>query len=134
MDYTYYTDNYFGEKVSESDFPKYLVSSKAYLDYITFNKTSILIEELWIQDKVDMITCEIIDLLKENDDIISAVTVGQMQYLEAGIKTESIKSHSITYKEAKGNENLSLLYDTEKMIYHKIRRALLPTGLLHRGL
>lgn len=134
MDFIYYTNTYKGTKVTEQEFLKYLISSKGYIDYLTFNKTRIPNDEEWIQNQVDWVTCEVIDMLKDYDAMASAIELSQLEVMQSGIKSESIKSHSITYKESKGDEKIELLRTNENAIFSKIRRALLPTGLLQRTL
>ena len=126
MEYEYYVTEYFGEKVSSLDFPKYLKRANRYIEYITMKS------ELPEDEAIKDLLCVIIDLLYDYD--IKVNQLNQSQSESIGIKSESIKSHSITFAEMKGNEQSELLKGTESVIYAEIRRTLLPLGFLYRGL
>lgn len=134
--FDYYQNTYKGTAVIEGDFPRYEMRASQHLTYITMNKVSWLdpIEDEAIILKVQHVMCEVIDLLKEYDDNLALLKATQSRALQSGIKSESIKSHSVTFTEVKGNEQEQLLKGTEGLIYSLIRKWLLPTGLLYRGL
>jgi hypothetical protein len=131
--FEYYSSDYLGASVTESEFPKYELKARNYLEYITFNKVLEPMED-WVETKVKQVMCEVIDMIREHEDNLKLLKQAQTKMLASGIKSESVKSHSVTMVEVKGNEQAQLLKGTEEHIYMTIRKALLPTGLLSRVL
>lgn len=132
VDYDFYRDVYFGSTVSSADFSKYEKKASFYLEYMTFNKCKNPLND----DEAELVKyamCSTIDLLNEYDKNVVLLRANQTNLLETGIKTESVKSHSITFSEYKGNSEIQMLKGIEDLIFTSIRKYLLPVGMLYRG-
>ena len=133
LTYDYYVFEYGGIKVSSQDFPRYSKRATNYLEYITFNKDLTQLSDK-IEEKVNFALSEVMDVIKDYDERLQALNISQKSILSDGVKTESIKSHSVTFQDVKGSEQSELLKGAEEKIFSILRTALLPTGLLSRAL
>lgn len=132
LTYQEYTDLGFNS-VSEAEFPKYKTQASYYLEYITFNKALNPVED-WVEKKVKYAMCKVIDLLFDYDTELKLLKESDKKILESGLKSETIKSHSVSFRDVKGDSQGELLKGTEDIIYSTLRTILIPTGLLYRGL
>lgn len=68
-DYTFYTEEYYGSKISEEDWPKYGSKASDFMDFATCQS---LIDNLptdtAMEDKIKKATCSVADALKDIDN------------------------------------------------------------------
>lgn len=89
VSYSYYSTEYYGDKLTEAEFPKYLKSARLELNNATFGKSSKLVDsedELPVCNEVRDCLCEVADKIKYFDD---------NNFKE--VQSESLGSHSINY-------------------------------------
>jgi hypothetical protein len=109
-DYEYYTTEYSGSTVLESDFTRLINKASAYLDRITFGRIEAP------TDEVRRAACEIAECIDQyaDTDGISQQTVGSLTEVYAPGTTSKPKS-------------------LEERQYEIARNYLANTGLLYRG-
>lgn len=121
------------DSVTETQFPKLEMEAVYYLEYATLNKVNQEHTEN-VQNKVDYALCRVIDLLHDYHEKSQSIKDSDKEIISSGLKSESIKSHSVSFRDAVSESQSELLKGTEQIIYTTIKRILLPTGLLYRGL
>lgn len=114
--YEYYTDDYFGNAITEQEFPKYARRASAEIDHVTFGRLSKLSEDA-ISDVVRDCMCDVAE---------------RMHYFETAkgsdLASENNDGYSVSYRDT-GNT------DTQKHEIHAtIRTYLAVTGLMFRGI
>lgn len=109
-DYTYYSTEFLGNKVPETDFPRAAARASEYLDSITAGIITKLQE---IPEEVKKATCAIAEKEYSKEQ-------GQE------VVSESVGSYSVTYKDAQT--------PYEKELYNIAKRYLGHTGLMYRGI
>jgi len=136
LTFEYYATTYGGTKVSEIDFPRYEAKAQDKMDYMTLNRVIVAIEENedWIVDKIRRAMCETIDLLKEFDVNMLLLKARKTQAIATGIKTESIKSHSVTFVDIDEGTESRMIKESDLQIHMVCYKILMPTGLMYRGL
>lgn len=127
-----YDDSGFSN-VGSSDFTRYETEARYYLEYTTLNKVN-RDHPKWIQDKIKYAMCRVIDLLYDYQTKLQTIKESDAAIIVSGLKSESIKSHSVSFRDATADSQSELLKGTESIIYATIKRILMPTGLLYRGL
>ena len=118
-DYTFYTDMYQGNILSEEDFPRYAIRADAYLNELTYGRyADPSLPETTIT-AVKMSECAVADL---------CFTTEAESTVSSAISKETVGDHSVTYRTGS---------DTAKTLSARIKetaeRYLFPTGLLYRG-
>ena len=109
-DYTYYSTEFLGNKVPETDFPRVSARASEYLDSVTAG----IIEKLQATpEEVKKATCAIAEKEYSREQ-------GQE------VASESVGSYSVTYKDAQT--------PYEKELYNIAKRYLGHTGLMYRGI
>ena len=89
VDHNYYSETYGGNSVLETEFKKYEIRSRKYIDKYTFKRVRYCLDNIpgfAIPEEILNAQCEIIDYLKTLDDN------GGKE-----IASESVSKHSITY-------------------------------------
>lgn len=109
-DYEYYKNQYNGNAIPASDFPRLAIRASAYLDSITFGRIS----SDAVSDKVKMATCAIADLYYKDEK-------------GGELASETVGSYSRSFNKAKP-KTLEVKLWTEAVMY------LGNTGLLYRGI
>lgn len=121
------------DSVSETDFPKYESEAESYLEYITFNKVNRNLSTD-VENKAKRAMALVIDILFDYSTKLQSINESDAKIIASGLKSESIKSHSVSFRDATSDSQTELLKATEINIYSTLRRILLPTGILYRGL
>jgi hypothetical protein len=123
--YEYYTITYGGSAISSTDFTRYEVKSRAFIDNITFDRLKN--NNLLIDDSVKNAMCEMMEL-NYKLDLKDQETEGKI------ITSETVDGHSQTYAISDIEKNAvdkSKINDTK--YYNIAKRYLSNTGLLYRG-
>lgn len=137
VDYLYYTTVYGGTKVSETLFAP--LELRASIVFENYTPTTRKLSDMWIEKDgkqatmIKITICQLIDALFQYDIDLALANKGNMANI-MGIASESIKDHSVSYgSSAKAPlERLEEFYSAE---YANImKRNLLLTGLLFRGI
>lgn len=114
-DYQYYTDEYYGTKLTESEFVKYAKRASAEMDHVTFGRLEKL-SDGEITDAIKDCMCDVAEHLK---------------YFEtssgAEVASESNDGYSVTYRD------ISDVDQQKHEIDAVIRTYLAVTGLMYRG-
>lgn len=109
-DYTYYSAEFLGNKVPETDFPRVSARASEYLDSVT---AGIIAKLQATPEEVKKATCAIAEKEYSREQ-------GQE------VASESVGSYSVTYKDAQT--------PYEKELYNIAKRYLGHTGLMYRGI
>lgn len=137
VEYTYYTDTYGGEPLPLNDFTK--LERKASVIFENYTPTQRkLSDEIMLSggkrsEMIKLTICELIEAIKKYQDDLEIVNRGNIANL-LGVASESVKDHSTSYVNSTQTptDRLNGLYNG---IYSNImKRTLLLTGLLYRGL
>lgn len=132
INYQYYTDTYGGSDVTASEWLYYSNQAINKVNYQTFNKASRDFEQY--TREISNAICRVSEHLKAHDTKVKAMRESDLEAINRGVKSETVKSHSKTY-EVSAADTEELLEDTNnKLIARIVREYLLPTGLLYRGL
>lgn len=114
-DYQYYTEEYYGSKLSETEFPKYAKRASAEIDHVTFGRIQKL-SESEITDAIRDCTCEVAEKLKYFETSAGAE-----------VASENNDGYSVSYRDTSN-------VDTQAHeIMASIRTYLGQTGLMYRG-
>lgn len=123
-DYDFYKDTYMGD-MPETDFNKVIVRASYEVQKNIFNR-----DIKGYEDEVQMATCSVADILlkveqleNKKDTILS----------NNNLKSESVGDYSRTF-DTLGIDNVNVEISNQKeKIKEELRRYLLHTGLLYRG-
>lgn len=127
--YNFYCDRYFGEKVAEAAFPKYLDRAVTDLNYLTYNNIDAAALDTY-SEQIQKATCVLVDFLFDLEQLQdNSGAVGNIQSRTSG-------GESITYKNndtalTKALTSTSERYRAELEL---IKPYLTGTGLLYAGL
>ncbi len=113
--YEYYTTEYFGDILTEKEFPKYAKRASAEIDHVTFGRLSNM-PESEIPDVVRDAMCDVAEKLHEYE-----VSEGSK------IASENNDGYSVSYRDT-GNVDIQ-----KHEILTSIRTYLARTGLMYRG-
>lgn len=114
VEYDYYCNEYFGDKLSEASWPKFEARAVIIFHRYTFNRLKGVKN---LQDSVKMCICELAETLHEQE---------RVALMSAGIASESVDGHSVTYS------NVSAM-DHEGELKDICRKHLSHTGLMYLG-
>jgi len=120
-DYTYYTDEYLGILIAETDFPRLSLRASEVVDQITFNGVAAIITAATPADQVLLIKNAVCAVAEEMSDI-------EANGGDAGIQSESLGNHSVTYVQG----STRTLTPDQRYVY-AARKYLGDTGLMYRG-
>lgn len=109
-DYSYYTDEYRGSAVTETEWPRLALQASAYLDTITLGKTARLES---VPDAVKNAVCAVVEVEKS-------------QQLQGNIASEKDGSYAVSY----AAQTVSSRSDEQ---YRAASEYLACTGLLYAG-
>lgn len=132
MSYTtfeFYKDIYFGNSITEENFPRVSERASEYIDYLTFNR----INEEILQEyniKIQKLCCAIADFLNDIDIYNASMSNNSDN---RPISSKTVGSISVTYAN-KVSYVESYVTDTSKInahIYDLVSRYLADTGLLN---
>ena len=117
--YSYYTDEYVGNSVTEEEFPKLLKLAKIHISNRTFGNSDKVEEDNPNADRVKYAVCSVIDTLKAHTDGSG---------IQHGVLTsESVGNWSRSYKVTDKGATL------EDIVNDKIYTLLSGTDLLYGG-
>lgn len=124
-DFDYYWDQYHGTTVDEYNWPKLAEIASDFIDYMTWGKAKDNAE----LDAVKKCCCALV----EQYDTINATKKAAAAKVTADgiIASETVGSHSRSFRN--GAEGAQAVAELEKELGNIVRRYLLPTGLLYRG-
>lgn len=123
-DYDFFSNAYKG-KMLKSDFNKLVIDASCIIRNNIFDRD---ISEY--QEEVQMATCSIIDILKKIEELESKKTNSISEKI---LKSESVADYTRTF-ETNDVKNYELeISNLKGRIKEEIRKYLLPTGLLYRG-
>lgn len=129
-DYEFYTNEYFGELVSESDYPKYELKARNELDYYTLNRIPNYDDKNGI---IKMCQCELIDLLCEYDQEIKKNKEYENKMIQGVVASETVGKQSVSYQKVTLRDIKTVKDERDKEIKKLINRRLWSTGLLFQG-
>lgn len=89
-DYTFYTTQYFGTAISESDFPALALRASAYIDRITFGRTAAIITADDDTTTINLIKMAMCNVAEEIQAYNAELETGY-------ITSEAVGAHSVTY-------------------------------------
>lgn len=126
VDYKYYKDLYGDSGIPESSFKKYAISASSKINLYTFNRISKDI----LDDNIRNTTCELINLLFEQDQLIAKLNEANLEKA-----SETVGPHSISYVNKSNLQFQRILNRDElnKVCYQIIADHLLMTGLMYCG-
>lgn len=123
-DYAFYINTYKGD-MPDDDFDRLIIRASYEVRRNIFNRDITGYEE-----EVQMVTCSIIDILlkiekleKKKDTMIS----------ENRVKTESVGDYSRTFESDDVKDIETQISNQKEKIKEELRKYLLDTGLLYRG-
>ena len=128
-DFLFYTEQFFGTSITESDFPRLSSRASTFLDYYTMGKSK-KSPDLY---ELKMACCAIAEryqIIEESDRVISK-SVSE----PSAKKSETVGSYSVSY--ASGEESaknaLSVAGGVNAQLTKIAQLYLTGTGLLYRG-
>ena len=121
-DFTYYTDIYHGNLISEENFPFYIGKADARLEELTYGHCFNADLPAATQTRVSLAECAIADTLFSFDSASAAPAAVAM------IEEEKVGSHSVKYADAV-SASQALAAQTRSLAF----AYLLTTGLLNRA-
>ena len=124
-DYCYYSGTYYGDVVSEDEFPKCASRASEYIDYITGGKAKNNAD----LPEVKKCCCALAEQYLLIDSVRKAASAKVTS--DGIIASETVGSHSRTFRS--GVDGANAVSETENELGNIARRYLLPTGLLYRG-
>jgi len=136
VEFAYYKDVFKGTLITdESIFPKYSQEAQDYVDYITLGKAGVSIENGLDTDKIKRSVCVASELYLEKENKLNAIKTSDNEIVARGLKSETVKSHSVTYASTSDLDTLSKIEtEYDKLIRTRVNKLLLFTGLLNRGI
>lgn len=114
--YEYYTDQYYGTRLTEKEFPRYAKRASAEIDHVTFGRLSNMPDDT-IPDAVRDAMCDVADHLH----LYATTADGGV------IASESNDGYSVSYRDT-GSSAFQ-----KREILATIRTYLAVTGLMFRG-
>ena len=122
-DYEFYRENYYGDQLTEENFPKYATRADAHLDELTMGKYACDRLPAETVEAVKMAECAIADLCLNLEQ-------AELQSDAAWkVEGEKVGNHSVTYR-----NSAEIAQQTQKQIRAAAARYLLRWGLLNRSI
>lgn len=116
-DFTFYSTQYLGDAITESAFPQLALRASAVIDQLTFGRAT-----------SETVAANILAIKYAMCAVAEEIQTIDAEYLIAGIKSETVGSHSVTYIES----NTSSQTSNERYAFHA-GLWLGNTGLLFAG-
>lgn len=121
-DYSFYTNEYFGNVITEAEFERLSTRASAFLDYYTRGKAKSNAD----LPALKMACCAIAEQQKQVES-----TIENASQSGSGIKSESVGSYSVTYQTAAEKTTAA---EAARLTFASIaQQYLADTGLLYRG-
>ena len=133
--FDYYENTYKGTEVDSVSFPSYELKARMIVKGYALKPEHQFERVLQGEyaDSLRLTMCELIDSIKNFETLLETAKKGQLRQI-SGVASESVKDHSITV--AKGN--VDSVTELENITHNEqiriMRKYLLVTGLLYRGL
>lgn len=125
-DYAFYTDVYYGDVLTEDNFPKYAARADSYLESLTLGRYADDSLSASVITAVKLAECEVAEQCLLADEAATrefAAAAGDGVYA-----SESVGAHSVTYR-----SGAELAAQAEARIRGIVTRRLGRFGLLYRG-
>lgn len=125
VDFDYYNQIHKESGIPSDSFKKYSIQASSRVNKYTFNK----INNENIDDNIRNATCEIIDLLFNQDQLKSKQEDDKLKV------SETVGPHSVTYVNNSNSREKRILnsQELEKECYKICYTYLVSTGLMYRG-
>ena len=130
-DYEFYTTEYFGELVSDTEYPKYELRAREELDYYTRMRIPFISDDK--MNKVKMCECKLIDLLYDYDHEVKKIKEYEDKSIQGIVASETVGKQSVSYQKTTLRDIKTVEQECDEMISKIIRKDLSMTGLLYRG-
>lgn len=124
--YEFYSKTYGGSSIPDSSFKKYSLKASGVINYYTSNR----INETILNDNIKITTCEIMELLYNQDILKSSINDDTKE-----VASESVGPHSKTYVN-KSNLRMQQIMSKDELnneCYKMCYKRLVHTGLMYRG-
>lgn len=96
-DYEFYKNEYFGDTIAESDFPKWADRASRQIDVFTFRRLlSAYPPDEYTDKQIKLCMCELAEKMMETDKYLKASALNEEGHATA-VKSVSAGSESITY-------------------------------------
>lgn len=96
-DYEFYKNEYFGDTIAESDFPKWADRASRQIDVFTFRRLlSAYPEDEYTDKQIKLCMCDLAEKMMETDKYLKASALNEEGHATA-VKSVSAGSESITY-------------------------------------
>jgi hypothetical protein len=132
-DFDFYQNDYFGQTIQESDFPRLALRASAFLDYYTQGRAEAHAD----LPALKMACCELAEQYAVIDAANAAATKAASETMEGGaeVQSESVGSWSKSYRSggSTATEALTVAQNAKSALADIARRHLAGTGLLYRG-
>ena len=122
-DYAYYTGTYYGNMIPEDDFTRCAARASDYIDRLSLDRAAAYVEAHPEDEKVKKACCA----AAEQYFMIGNARAN-MASEDGEIASESVGSHSVTYRSAAESEA-----NLEAVLRKAVTSYLATTGLLYRG-
>lgn len=123
-DYDFYIDTYMGN-MSEEDFDRLIVRASYEVCKNIFDR-----DYTGYEDEVQLATCSVADILYEIEKLENKKNI---TISDKTLKSESVGDYSRTFDTANVSDIEVDISNQKEKIKEEIRRYLLMTGLLYRG-
>ena len=130
--YSFYSNSYYGDEVSQAEFPKWLMKATDELNYLTFVNINDDAIELY-GDRIQKAVCALMEFMHKLNTIEDNASSGNY---EGNIKAISSGNESITYghTETIYSKAITDSNSRRKVEYDIIKPYLSDTGLLYAGI
>lgn len=122
-DYKYYTDEYGGNLISESDFKAVAGKASEHINAATFGRLENGVPDVH-SEKIKRCCCELAENIRKYGNTSGAENMA--------VSSEKIGAYSVNYQNA--TEQISAVSALDDICNEIIRRHLSRTGLLYRGM
>lgn len=129
VDYEYYQKHYEGSSIPESSFKKTVIKASEKVNYYTQDR----INEDNITDKIRNTTCEIAELLFEQESLKEKLINYDETNKEVASETLGPRSVSYVNKSSQQANLIKSKEELEKEVYKICYQSLVHTGLMYRG-
>lgn len=130
-DYEFYITKYFGELVSDTEYPKYELRAREELDYYTRMRIPFINDGK--MNKVKMCECKLVDLLYSYDQEVKKIKEYEDKSIQGIVASETVGKQSVSYQKTVLRDIKTVEKERDEMIGKTIRKDLSMTGLLYRG-
>lgn len=123
-DYAFYINTYKGD-MPDDDFDRLIIRASYEVRRNIFNR-----DITGYEDEVQMATCSIVDILLKIETLEKKI---ETMISENRVKTESVGDYSRTFESDDIKDIETQISNQKEKIKEELRKYLLDTGLLYRG-